>query len=110
MLVRDGAQERNPLRTCRASVESICGCGWPIDKRDCQFPDRTRLLKFVRQVTGKSDKAAQELLDQVRQGVEVARQHADRYGRKHVDAAQFVERLSAVMKEGMARLRLPKQG
>jgi hypothetical protein len=64
----------------------------------------------VRQVTGKSDKAAQELLDQVRQGVEVARQHADRYGRKHVDAAQFVERLSAVMKEGMARLRLPKQG
>lgn len=68
-----------------------------------QFPDRTRLLKFVRQVTGKSDKAAQELLEQVRQGVKVAQQHADEYGRQHADAARFVERLNAVMKAGIER-------
>lgn len=69
-----------------------------------QFPDRAHLLKFVRHVTGKSDKAAQELLDQVRLGVKVAQQHAEEYGRQHADAAQFVERLSAVIKAGMARL------
>jgi serine/threonine-protein kinase HipA len=69
-----------------------------------QFPDRTRLLKFVRRVTAKSDKAAQELLEEVRKGVKVAQQHADDYGRQHADAARFVERLSAVMKAGIARL------
>jgi serine/threonine-protein kinase HipA len=69
-----------------------------------QFPDRARLLKFVRHVTGKTDKAAQELLEQVRVGVEVAQKHADDYGRQHADAARFVERLSAVIKAGMTRL------
>lgn len=69
-----------------------------------EFPDRARLLKFVRLVTGKSQKGAQELLEQVRQGVEVALQHARDYGRQHADAARFVERLTAVMKAGMVRL------
>jgi serine/threonine-protein kinase HipA len=69
-----------------------------------QFPDRARLSKFVRQVTGKSAKAAQELLDQVRLGVEVAQQHADDYGREHADAARFVERLSEVFQAGTVRL------
>lgn len=69
-----------------------------------QFPDRARLLKFVRQVTGKSAKAAQELLDEVRSGVEAAQKHARDYGRQHTDSARFVERLSAVMKEGVKRL------
>jgi len=69
-----------------------------------QFPDRARLLKFVRHVTGKTDKAAQELLGEVRLGVEVAQKHADDYRRQHANAARFVERLSAVIKEGMARL------
>jgi serine/threonine-protein kinase HipA len=69
-----------------------------------QFPDRARLVKFVRHVTGKTDKAAQELLDQVRQGVEVAQQHVDDYRRHRADAARFVERLSEVMKAGMVRL------
>ena len=69
-----------------------------------QFPDRARLLKFVRHVTGKSDKAAQELLEEVRQGVKVAQRHADDFGRQHADAARFVERLRAVLKAGMARL------
>jgi serine/threonine-protein kinase HipA len=69
-----------------------------------QFPDRARLVRFVRLVTGKSQKAAQEMLEQVRKGVEVALQHAREYGRQHADAARFVERLSAVMKDGMERL------
>jgi len=69
-----------------------------------QFPDRTRLRKFVRQVTGKSDKSAQGLLEEVRLGVYVAQQQADDYGRQHADAARFVERLSAVFKAGMTRL------
>jgi serine/threonine-protein kinase HipA len=69
-----------------------------------EFPDRARLVKFVRLVTGKSQKGAQELLEQVRQGVEVALQHARNYGRQHADAARFVERLTAIMNTGMARL------
>lgn len=69
-----------------------------------QFPDRARLLRFVRHVTGKSAKVAQELLEQVRQGVEVAQQEADDYGRQHADAARFVERFSAVIKAGIVRL------
>jgi len=59
-----------------------------------QFPDRTRLLKFVRHVTGKTDKAARELLEQVRVGVEAAQRYAVDYGRQHADAARFVERLT----------------
>ena len=69
-----------------------------------QFPDRACLVKFVRQVTGKSDKAAHELLEVVRRGVKVAQQHASEYGRQNADAARFVERSSAVMKAGMVRL------
>lgn len=69
-----------------------------------KFPDRARLVRFVRLVTGKSQKAAQELLEQVRQGVEAALQETDDYGRQHADAARFVERLTAVMKAGIARL------
>lgn len=70
-----------------------------------QFPDRARLLKFVRQVTGKTEKAAQQLLDQVGTGIDVALQHAADYGRQHADAAGFVERVSAVMRAGLERLR-----
>jgi hypothetical protein len=69
-----------------------------------QFPDRARLVKFVRQVTGKSDKAAQHLLDQVHQGAEVALQQAAVYHRQHADAAAFVERLCNVVRAGIARL------
>lgn len=69
------------------------------------FPDRARLLKFVRQVTGKTEKAAQKLLDQAATGIDVALQHAADYGRQHADAAAFVERISAVMRAGLDRLR-----
>jgi serine/threonine-protein kinase HipA len=69
-----------------------------------QFPERTRLIKFVRSVTGKTAKAAEALLDQVVVGVNVALKHAAEYGRKHKDATQFTESLANAMRAGLARL------
>lgn len=69
-----------------------------------RFPNRSGLIKFVRQVTGKNERAAVELLDQVAVGVEAAIGHAAEYGRQHSDAARFVERFSAVLRAGLARL------
>ena len=69
-----------------------------------EFPDRARLLKFVRQVTGKSSKAAQQLLDQAAVGIDAALEHAADYGRQHDDAGEFVQRITAVMTSGRDRL------
>jgi serine/threonine-protein kinase HipA len=69
-----------------------------------QFPDRQGLLKFIRTVTHRPERKATELLDRVMTGVNVALRHARSYGRKHRDAAPFVERLSAVMRAGSKRL------
>jgi len=69
-----------------------------------QFPDRARLIRFVRHVTGKTGRAANQLLDQVAVGVDAAMGHAAAYGRQHGDAAQFVEHLNSVMRAGLARL------
>jgi serine/threonine-protein kinase HipA len=69
-----------------------------------EFPERARLLKFVRQSTGKTQKAASELLDQVREGAGVAIKRATEYGRKHKDAGRFVARIVQVMKDGLARV------
>ena len=70
-----------------------------------EFPDRVRLLKFLRQVTGKTEKAAQRLLDQVGAGVEVALQQAADYGRQHTEAARFVERITEVLHAGLKRVK-----
>lgn len=69
-----------------------------------QFPDRARLVKFVRQVTGKTERAAKGLLEQVAAGVDAALDYAAEHGRQHRDAARFVERLSSVMRAGRERL------
>lgn len=69
-----------------------------------EFPERARLLKFIRQSTGKTQKAANELLDQVHEGAGVAIKRAAEYGRKHKDAGRFVARITQVMKEGLARI------
>jgi len=68
------------------------------------FPDRTRLLKFVRQVTGTTSKGAERLLDQVVVGVNTALQEAADYGRGHPDAAAFVERMVATLRAGLDRV------
>lgn len=69
-----------------------------------EFPQRTRLLKFIRHVTGKTEKAANRLLDQVRDGVRAALDLAKRYGRDNKGTSRFVERITGVMNAGLTRL------
>lgn len=69
-----------------------------------EFPQRARLLKFVRHVTGKTQKAAALVLDQVRVGVEAALAEARKYAKRHDDAKPFVQRIVAVMRAGLERL------
>lgn len=68
------------------------------------FPERARLLKFMRHVTGKTEKAANQLLDQVRDGVNTALNLVAQYGRDHRGTSRFVERITQVMNAGLARL------
>jgi serine/threonine-protein kinase HipA len=68
------------------------------------FPDRVRLLKFIRTVTGKSERSAVRLIDQVAIGARAAIESADQYAREHKDAAAFVEKLTAAMRRGLGRL------
>ena len=63
-----------------------------------EFPDHARLLRFVREVTGKSMQSGQRLLDQAAHGVTKALDEAADYGRRHTDAADFVEHLSRVLR------------
>lgn len=69
-----------------------------------EFPQRPRLLKFVRQVTGKTEKAANKLLDQVRDGVRAALHLAATYGRDNRGTSRFVGRLTDVLNGGLTRL------
>ena len=69
-----------------------------------EFPQRARLLRFVRQVTGKTEKAATRLLDQVHDGVRSALDLARRYGRDNKGTSRFVERITGVMNAGLERL------
>lgn len=69
-----------------------------------EFPDRARLLKFVREVTGKSAQSGQRLLDQAGLGVNKALDETAAYGRRHKDAEAFVESLSRVLRSGLERL------
>jgi serine/threonine-protein kinase HipA len=69
-----------------------------------EFPDRARLLNFVRKVTGKTEKAAQKLLENAAVGIDTALTLAADYGRRHQDAAGFVERFSKVLMAGRDRL------
>ncbi len=68
-----------------------------------EFPDRARLKRFVRAVTGKTEKAAGKLLEQVEVGVRAAMRHATAYGKKNREAGPFVEKIANIMR---ARLEL----
>jgi len=70
-----------------------------------KFPDRARLLSFVRQVTGMTQNPAQQLLDQAALGVEAAVKHATDFARRYPDTRAFVERLRAILDSGLERLR-----
>jgi serine/threonine-protein kinase HipA len=69
-----------------------------------EFPQRATLLKFVRLVTGKTEKAAAHLLDQARAGVEAAISEAREYGKQYADAGVFVNHLVRIMRGGLQRL------
>ena len=69
------------------------------------FPDRKRLLKFVRQVTGRNEVAAARLLDQVKAGVNAAIAQTKSYAKAHPDTKAFKESLLAAMQRGLQRLR-----
>jgi serine/threonine-protein kinase HipA len=69
-----------------------------------RFPDRARLLRFIRKVTGQSPTAAGRLLDQVRAGAQATIDGAQRYAQENSGTGQFVQRLTAIVKQGMERL------
>ena len=69
-----------------------------------EFPNRVRLLKFIRTVTGKSERSAIRLIDQVATGVRAVIELAGQYAREHKDAAAFTEKLTAAMQRGLGRL------
>ena len=69
------------------------------------FPDRKRLLTFVRHVTGKTGDAAGDLLRQVAVGVRKAREFTSEFGRQHKDARQFAERLDGALAKGLGRIK-----
>lgn len=69
-----------------------------------RFPERPALMKLIRHVTGRSERTAAHLLEQVAVGVNEAIARAKSYARKHKDAKAFAERLVAVMTRGLDRL------
>jgi len=69
-----------------------------------RFPDRTRLLKFIRTATGKSPSAATRLLEQARTGAQVVIDGAHRYATEHRDAGDFARKLTGVVRQGLERL------
>jgi serine/threonine-protein kinase HipA len=72
------------------------------DSKD--YPDRARLIKFIRHVTGKSERSAASVIEQVIAGAHAAIKEAKRYAARHPDVGEFAEKLTAVMKRGIARL------
>ena len=70
------------------------------------FPGRDELIKFIRFVTSKSQRAVLELLDRVAYGVSVSIARAAEYGKRHRDALGFADRLIEILSRGLGRLGL----
>jgi hypothetical protein len=70
------------------------------------FPRRDQLIRFMRFVTSRTQRAALELLDRVAYGVSVSIAQAADYVRKYAQARAFANRLIDVMKRGLERLEL----
>ncbi len=69
-----------------------------------QFPARSELIRFIRLVTSRGERAAGAMLEQVAHGVSVAMGEAQAYGKGHAGARQFVDRLVENFRRGLARL------
>ena len=72
-----------------------------------EFPDRQRLMRFVRRVTGKSERAAAALLEQVTVGVEAAVGETALYAKQYPDARNFAGLLTELLHRGLERLTTP---
>jgi serine/threonine-protein kinase HipA len=72
------------------------------DSKD--YPDRARLIKFIRHVTGRSERSAASIIGQVIEGAHAAIGQARRYAKRHPGHQQFAEKLTAIMQRGIARL------
>jgi hypothetical protein len=70
------------------------------DSKD--YPDRARLIEFIRHVTGKSERSAASIIEQVIEGAHAAIGQARRYAKRHPDLQQFAEKLTAIMQRGIA--------
>jgi serine/threonine-protein kinase HipA len=69
------------------------------------FPTSASLTAFMKNVTGRSERAVLEMLDRVVYGVSTAIEEARLYGRKHGGiAGRFAQRLAEVMTRGLDRL------
>lgn len=69
-----------------------------------EFPRRSPLIRFIRQVTGKSQQSAAGLIDQVKLGTEAAIGETKKYAKRHKDASVFSDQMIAVMRAGLERL------
>jgi serine/threonine-protein kinase HipA len=70
-----------------------------------QFPNRTKLVTFIRGITGKNERAAQSLVDQAIDGAEHALEVTGQYVSHHADATRFGEVLTTCIRRGISRLR-----
>ncbi len=68
------------------------------------FPARASLLKFIREVTGKTAHSASALLDRVAHGVNVAIEEAREYAKRYPHARRFSDSLETSLARGIGRL------
>jgi serine/threonine-protein kinase HipA len=74
------------------------------DSKD--YPDRARLIKFIRHVTGKSERSAASIIEQAIAGAHAAIGQARLFAERYPDAKGFADKLAASMQRGIARLDL----
>jgi hypothetical protein len=72
------------------------------DSKD--YPDRAHLIKFIRHVTGKSERSAASIIERVITGAHAAIGQAKCCAERHPDVEEFAEKLVAIMKRGIGRL------
>ena len=68
------------------------------------YPDHAGLVKFLRGVTGQSEKSAAVVIEQAIAGARAAIAAAANYAERHKDAREFAEKMTAAISRGIARL------
>ena len=68
------------------------------------YPDRAHLIKFIRHVTGMSERPAASIIERVILGAQAAIEQARGYAERYPDAEEFAAKLTAIMRRGIARL------